>query len=356
MPLTVKIFDKSQSEWDAFLARPELKSHLSFMHTWEWGSVMSEKAREFLRLGLYDGDHLVGLVQAARYRLKIGGDFWYSPRGAAIDYSRPAFVTEVYKALSEYFRDKGGAFYRIDPDIVRGDPAEAAIDALKPGQAAIFTQAERVWCVDLQTDEASLMTWLKEHGIRKNVPYYLRKNVKAGVRVRASDSAEDLEKMIVLLNELHERKGGIGKHMDEHYRLQFAALAPKGYEKVFLAEKDGQVLAGALISIYGREAGYLHGASSSLERELSASHYLHYEIMKYLQENHPDIERYNLWGIVSDKNRTPKHPRHGYSEFKRSFGGYKEHYIRARDFFYNWPVWKLDWFISAYRAWKHKND
>ena len=201
-----------------------------------------------------------------------------------------------------------------------------------------------------------MLAWLKDHGIRKNIPYYLRRAAKAGVSVTPSDKPEDLEQMILLLNELNERKGGIGKHRDDHYRLQFGELAPAGYEKVFLAKKDGQILAGALISIYGREAGYLHGASSSLERELAAPHFLHFEIMKYLQDHHPEVERYNLWGIVSDKNRKPSHPRHGYSEFKRSFGGYKEEYIRARDFYYSWPAWKIDWLVNKYRAWKHKND
>lgn len=357
MHLTVKPFDQTIQEYDAFLARPELKPHLTFMHTWEWGEVLRQESSAFERLGVYDdSETLVGVANIARYPLKFGGYFWYSPRGIALDYSNTRLVTAAYKALRDYVKQKGGAFLRVDPDLKRGDPAEAAIDELKPGQAAIFTQAERVWCVDLQKDAESTLAWMKEHGMRSNVPRYLRKAKNAGVTVRASDDPEDLEKLIDILNKLNQRKGGIGKHKDSHYRVQFPLLAPKGYEKVFLAEKDGQILAGALIAIYGREASYLHGASTDVERDLSAPHTMHVEIMNYCIANRPEVERYNFWGIVGEKNRTPSHPRHGYSEFKRSFGGYKEKYMRSRDFYYNWFVWKLDWFVNKYRTWKHKND
>lgn len=356
MSFVVKSFSETQKVYDDFLARPENKSHLTFMHTWEWGEIMRQESLEFLRLGLYDGEKLVAVGNVSKLKLKIGGYFWYSPRGLVLDYTNLELVKNAYGALGDFFKGKGGAFLRVEPDIVMDDPAEAVLDSLGGAKSAMFTQAQRVWCVDLQDNEESLLAWMKENGARKNLPYQLRRAKKAGVTVRASDKVEDLEKLITILGELHRRKGGIGKHRDDHYRTQFSLLSPRGYEKVFLAEKDGQLLAGALVAIYGREASYLHGASVDIERKLSAPHTLHFEIMKYCQENRPEVERYNFWGIVSDKNRKPSHPRHGYSEFKRSFGGYKEMYIRSRDFRYNWLVWKIDWFVMKYRAWKNKND
>ena len=356
MSFVVRPFNAGQAVFDAFLAEEKVQPHVTFLNTWQWGEHIAEEAREFQRFGIYDDEQLVAVGHAVRQPLKIGGSFWYSPRGLVLDYSNTALVGQAYRALEAYFASQHGAFLRVDPDVVRGDAAEAAIDELGPGQAAIFTQAERVWCIDIQPDEATQLEWMKSHGMRKNIPYYLRRAANADVVVRASDDPADLEKLIVTLNQLNERKGGIGKHRDDHYRRQFAKLAPAGQEKVFLAEKDGQVLAGALITLYGREASYLHGASSDIMRELSAPHYLHLEIINYCRQHYPSITRYNMWGIVGDKNRKPSHPRHGYSEFKRSFGGYKETYIRARDFRYNWLVWKLDWYVSKYRAWKHKND
>jgi peptidoglycan pentaglycine glycine transferase (the first glycine) len=350
--------DTDRQMYEDFVASPQNKPHATFLHTWEWGEVLQATAQEFVRLGLFNGETLVAVGQFARQKLRIAGSFWYCPRGLVLDYSNEHLVKSAYGLIRHYFKTHGhgAAFLRVDPDVVRGDPAEEWIDTLKPGQAAIFTQAERVWLVDIQKNEQDQLAWMQEHGLRSNIPRYLRKAARAGVTVRASSSVEDLEKLISMLKKLDVRKGGIGKHHDEHYRTQFSFMSGKGYEKVFLAEKDGQILTASLIAIYGREASYLHGASSDQERDLSAPHTLHFETMKYLMVNNPGVERYNFWGIVGDKNRKPSHPRHGYSEFKRSFGGYKQQYIRARDFIYNPAVWAAEWALAKYRTVKNKND
>ena len=355
MSYTVKPID-DQAAYDEFLRDPALKPHLTFMHTWEWGEVLRKESAGFMRLAVHDNhDTLVGVCQIVKKPLKVGGYFWYCPRGIAMNYASPRTVTKAYEVLNDYVHEQGGVFFRVDPDLVRGDPSEKALDSLNPSQAAIFSQAERVWCVDVQKDRGSQLQWMKDHGMRSNVPRYLRKAARAGVTVRVSDSEKDLEILLGMLSSLRKRKHMAGKY-DDHLRTQFKELAPKGYEKIFLAEKDGKVLASSLIALYGREASYLHGASSDEERDLSAPHTLHFETMHYCAENRPEIERYNFWGIVSDKNRTPKHPRNGYSEFKRSFGGYKEEYIRARDFVYKPLYWRIDWSLQKYWAWKYKND
>lgn len=354
MSYTVKPID-DQTLFDAFLKKPELKPHLTFMHTWEWGDVMQKESSDFVRFGVYDETNLVAIGHAAKKKLRLGGTFWYAPRGLALDYTDLAMVEKSYTAVRDYFKTKGGAFFRFEPDLVIHDPAEKVIDSLGTKRAPMFTQAQRVWCVDIQKDEASQLAWMKDHGMRSNVPRYLRKATRAGVTVRSSDKTEDLELFIAMLERLRERKHMSGAH-DDHLRLQFGLLAPKGYEKIFLAEKDGKVLASTLMSIYGREASYLHGASSDEERDLSAPHTLHVETMKWCMENRPEVERYNFWGIVGSKNRKPSHPRNGYSEFKRSFGGYKEMYIRGRDFVYKPFYWRIDWLLQKYWAWKFKND
>lgn len=358
MQLTVKTLEDSQRQaYESFIARAECKPHASFMQTWEWGEVQRQTALEFVRLGIYDGKKLVAVGQFVRQKLR-GGTFWYAPRGLVLDYSNEKVVKAAYRTASEHFKTlrPKAAFLRVDPDIVRGDPAESWLDTLRPKQSAVFTQAERVWLVELQKNEEQLLAWMKAHGMRANLSYYLRKAPREGVTVRASDKEEDLETLISMLNALSQRKGGIGKHNDEHYRRQFSLLKEKGFEKIFVAEKDGEVLAISLVAIFGKEASYLHAASSDKERSLSAPHTLQVETMKYLQTHHPEVQYYNFWGIVSDKNRKPSHPRHGYSEFKRSFGGYKVEYIRSRDFVYNYPIWLAEWLISKYRTIKYKND
>lgn len=361
MKLHVKEFiDADKANYQYFLHLSQNQTHQTFFHSWEWGEVMQARNKSFVRFGVYNtSGALVAVGQAAQQPLKAGS-FWYCPRGLCMDYSQPSTVVEAYKAAVTHFKRKNGAaFFRTDPNIVQGDALEHAIDSLKPKKAAIFTQVERCWMLELQQDDpdgTKLIAWMKEHGARKKISYYLRKGTRDGVVTRVSTDMDDLEKFLGLLNKLHSRKGGIGKHTDDYYRTQFGIMAPAGYQKLFIAEKDGELLAASLMGIYGNEASYLHAASSGTHSDLAAPHSLHFETMKYLQANYPDVKYYNFWGVVGDKNRTPKHPRHGYSEFKRSFGGYKVKYMRTRDFVSKPHIWAAAYALDKYRTWKYKND
>lgn len=356
MRLTIKQLPReARAEYEAFLGQKSNHAHVTFYHTWEWGELLAANALTFERLGLYRGDTLVATGQFGLQKLRLGA-FWYCPRGLVLDYDNQELIRESYRAIRDYFKRRGGGFLRVDPDVLRGDPAEATIDTLAPKRAYIFTQAERVWIVELQKNAEEQLEWMMQHGARKNIPYSLRRATKDGLTVRASDKLKDLDILLELMRDTSKRKGGIGMQPGAYYRKQFSLLAPKGYEKVFLAEYKGRVLAAALIGIYGKEGSYLQAGSLDAERQLSAPHVLLFEAMKYIKTNYPQATRFNFWGIVSDKNRRASHPRHGYSQFKRSFGGYKQEYIRARDFVYNPFIWLIARQIDRYRTIKYKND
>lgn len=347
-----------RERYEGFLASLGADPQLTFYHSWEWGEVIAERSRRLERVAL---EHDGALVAVGQVGLEDdhGITFWYAPRGLAMDHADPARVTAAYGALRDHFRGReGAAFLRVDPNVEQGSPAEAALDAAGGKKAAIFTQVERCWVAEVRPTPEAQMEWLKEHGLRSNTRRLFNKSRKAGVSVRASDDPEDLEQLITLLRDLDARKGGIGKHDDEHYRTQFAHMAPAGHQKVFLAELDGRVGAVSLMAIYGGEASFLHGASSAEEdfRKLSPSYLLHLETMAWLAEHRPEVTRYNFWGIVSDENRHPGHPRHGYSEFKRSFGGYKVEYVRAREFVYRPLRRSALYLLETYRTKRYQND
>lgn len=347
-----------RERYEDFLDSLGACEQLTFYHAWEWGEVIAERTRRLERVGLERDGELVAVGQVGLHD-DNGVLFWYAPRGLAMDHADPDRVTEAYAALRDHFRGQAGAaFLRVDPNVVQGEAAEAAIDAAGAKKAAIFTQVERCWVAEVQPTPEEQLEWLKEHGLKGNTRRAFNKARKAGVTVRASDDPQDLETLIAMLRELDERKGGIGKHDDEHYRAQFARMAPAGHQLVFLAELDGRVGAASLMAIYGGEASFLHAASSGEEdfRKLSPSYLLHQETMAWLAEHRPEVTRYNFWGIVSDENRHPDHPRHGYSEFKRSFGGYKVEYIRAREFVYRPLRRSALYLLETYRTKRYQND
>jgi lipid II:glycine glycyltransferase (peptidoglycan interpeptide bridge formation enzyme) len=361
MKLQVIPFDNSadaKTKYDEFLTRKVNKPHASFLQTWEWGDMFALENTEFERLGFYDGDNLVGVTTASTMSLRLGGKFKYCGRGIALDYTNDELITSAHQSLREYYKGKGFAFVRVDPNIVEGDEVHCvqAIDKLGPKKSPFFTQVERAWCLDIKPTEDEQMEYMRSVGMGKTVGKFIRRAQKEGVVVRASSDPADLELFTKMMHELEDRKGAIGKASDEHYRTQFEAMAPSGKELVFFAELDGEILSTVLVAIFGKEISSLHGASSPKLPKISATRYMYLQMMMHCVEHYPEVERFNFWGVVSDKNRTPKHPRHGYSEFKRQFGGYVEVYMRSRDFVYSYLPWRLDWFLQKYLNWKSKND
>ena len=215
-----------RGRYQDFLDSLRQDPQLTFYHSWEWGEVIDARSSRLTRVALeHDGE----LVAVGQVGLEVDNRvaFWYAPRGLAMDHSDPERVGAAYGALRDHFRGReGAAFLRVDPNVLQGSPAEEALDGAGGKRAAIFTQVERCWVAEVQPTQEAQLQWLKEHGMRSNNRRLFNKSRRAGVTVRASDDPQDLETLISMLRELDARKGGIGKHDDEHYRAQFAQMAP----------------------------------------------------------------------------------------------------------------------------------
>lgn len=283
--------------------------------------------------------------------------FIYCPRGPLVDYSNQKLTQQVHTDLIEYVRSMPNiAYLRLDPALLRASKETKLFSTLgfKPG-GRWFVQVGRAWVAEIgaKSDNEQLQ-WLGEHGMRSNVPRYLRKAARAGVTVRSSDSPADLELFLKMLAALDTRKGGIGTFSPDYYRQQFAAMAPTGLEKIFIAELNGQPLSSALIAFTAQEASYLHGASYDVERELHAPQYMHVQIMKYARDH--GATKYNFWGVVSEPNFHPGHYGYGYSAFKKSFGGYAELYMPVQDYVYKPLPYNLVYVKEKFDVKRHKID
>lgn len=359
----IALRDEDRDMYDATLSRLREQSrtpeNVTFMHTWEWGEVLFKTSAQFERILIVKDDVPIGVGQLALrvdHRIK----YWYAPRGIAMDYTDIETTGLVYRAVRSHCRKLRSrvAFLRVDPNIPVGSPIEAALDAEGARKAAIFHQAERCWITEIRHREDEQFEYMVANGMRRDVMRRVKRSRNKGLTVRASNDPADLEQLVNLLHGLDDKKGGIGMHPDEHYRMQFSRLAPAGHQMVFVAEQDGQVCAANLIAIYGEEASWLHGATTTDHelRKLSPAYQLHIDTMRWLAANRPEVKRYNWWGIVGDENYHEGHPRYGYSHFKRGFGGYKIEYLRAREFVFRPIEWSLLYLADVYRTRKYGND
>jgi len=97
---------------------------------------------------------------------------------------------------------------------------------------------------------------------------------------------------------------------------------------LYLAEHEGDLLAGIVTLFRGREAVYLYGASSDKKRNLMAPYALQLKAME--DSKAAGCVEYDLFGIPP--NEDPSHPMAGLYRFKTGFGGRIIHRSGSWDF------------------------
>ena len=93
-----------------------------------------------------------------------------------------------------------------------------------------------------------------------------------------------------------------------------------------MAEYERQIIAANLVNFYGDTATYLHGSSSSKNRQVMAPHLLQWEQIK--EAKNRGMKYYDFWGF--DEDKWP-----GVSRFKKGFGGEIVEYAGAYDLIWN---------------------
>jgi lipid II:glycine glycyltransferase (peptidoglycan interpeptide bridge formation enzyme) len=283
------------------------------------------------------------------------------PGFPANDEARTVAMAGLAQSLKT-FLPKNTAFIRFDPPwyteesagvIENVDPSAAAASA-EPAAAitvpAIGKPFKRA-AADIQPPDTVLVDLTRDtETILKEMKNKWRYNIglaeKKGVTVRRAD-AEGLDTFYALLSETAARDG-IAVHGIEYYRTLFELSCEyKNHEKnnaavipelrLYLAEHEGDVLAGIVVLIRGKNAVYLYGASSNYKRNLMAPYALQWQAMKDAKE--ALCTEYDLFGIPP--NDDPNHPMAGLYRFKTGFGGTIIHRPGSWDYAYKPFVMKL---------------
>ena len=141
------------------------------------------------------------------------------------------------------------------------------------------------------------------------------------------------------MSETGERNA-FGVHEADYYRRAFELFVPAGNAALWLAEHEGQLLAGVMVFRAGRQAWYLYGASASQQRKLMASYAAQWAAIRWARDQ--GCHSYDLWG-VPDAGRvvleagfqTRRDGLWGVYGFKRGWGGELCRSAGALDHVYN---------------------
>jgi lipid II:glycine glycyltransferase (peptidoglycan interpeptide bridge formation enzyme) len=113
----------------------------------------------------------------------------------------------------------------------------------------------------------------------------------------------------------------------DYLKKEFELFFGNNQAVLFFGEYQNTVISTAFI-VYANGSGfYHHGASNNPFPGITASELVQWRAIQEAKRR--GMKRYNFWGIVPES--ATKHPWHGLSKFKRSFGGFEEAYVHAQD-------------------------
>ncbi len=327
--------------WDEFVLNYPIKS---FLHSWSWGEFNKNTEDKIFRLGVFEGDSVLGVALIIKVKAKRG-TFLFCPHGPLIDWNDRKQFGVLVEYLKKLSKAEKCSFVRISPLILENSDNQKLFGSFGFRPAPIHMHAEITWTLDISKSEDELM---KE--MRKTTRYCVKRAIKDGVKIEMSKNISDVE----VFNNVH--KATVERHKFVPFSLHYLEEQFKEFSKedeivVLKASYCGEVLASSIIVFYGESAFYHHGASTNKYPKIPASYLMQWEAIREAKRRGKKI--YNFWGIAPTDN--PKHPFHGITTFKMGFGGSRTDYMHAQDLplsFGYFKAWLVDTVRSKKRGFK----
>lgn len=305
-----------QKDWDRAVSSVP---HASFTQSWDWGEFRVSLGQPVHRLALEHGGRHIAAGQIIHYPKRFFGGYWYAPRGPVIANDHASEASEILREFTRLIRLQGyaerGFFLRIEPPL-----STAVLPLLPEGfvRAQAYMPASTL-VVDLMKSEDALLSAMHE-----KTRYNIRLASKKGVTVREG-SERDLD-VFLRLHEETAARDQFRPLSSEYLRETFRFLHPRGMAHLRLAECGGHTLAASMEIRYADTVTYLHGASSSSQRNIMAPYALHWEAIRAARAS--GILFYDFHGINPSDAASPyyKTAWEGITRFKLGFGGERVEY------------------------------
>lgn len=328
---------ENQAEWEAYVAKhPEA----NFLHAWLWGDYGQALKKKIYRVGLYDGDALLGVwlgtVEDARR-----GRFMTIAGGPLLDsWSNKPLVDTAIDSIKQVGKQEKCVFVRVRPQLLETKENRTLFKQLGFMQAKMHLQAELTSQLDITRSEDELL-----QGFRKKTRYELKQATKREIVVTSSTKPDDIKQFYDLQLQTAQRHGFVPFSL-AYLQEEFRAFAQDGKATLYSAHtKGGELIAQAFIIFYGQEAAYHYGASTELGRTEPGAYLLQWEAIKEAKSR--GMVRYNFWGVVGPEQTA--HRFYGVSIFKRGFRGEDVSYLHAHDLVLNKLLYLPNWAIETVR-------
>lgn len=291
--------------------------HAPFLQTPEWGFFQEQLGFQSVTSTQEDTK---GFVQASarmvEYPLFFSKKYWYCPQGyignetSSLKLLLPRLIDEAKKLAIPFIRyDRP---YWKDTDEI-GEFAKK--NALQIRQT-VDAQPRCTLLLDCSKSEKELLAEMHQK-TRYNIHIAEKKNITT----HRADSMKEAKAKLVVFCELLTKTGkrhAIRMYSKKYFETLFECMENTPLKlHLYTTEKDGTLLAGSLLLLFGDTATYLHGASDYTFRSSMAPYLLQWSMIQ--DAKRLGMRWYDFWGVApADKKN---HPLAGVSIFKKGFGG-----------------------------------
>ena len=310
---------------DSFTLEPTSEEKLSetepadsFLQTLYWAAVKSDFGWTPFYF-LLDGKSFIVLVR------KIGNSFSiaYTPFAPSEKYQDN--LEKISLCLKKHL-PANTLFVRYDLPCKSGNvpaPVLKKAEDIQPASTVI---------INLTKSKDDILSEMKS-----KTRYNIRLAEKKEVIVK-SCGIEMLDEWYVIYQETALRDK-IALHPLVYYRRVFELAQKKEYKvdiRLYMAESEGENIAGIVTCFYNKKATYLYGASRNTGREKMPAYALQWKAI--CDAIDAGCVEYDMFGIPPDDD--PSHPMHGLYRFKTGFGGEIIHRSGCYDFVLNKFLYK----------------
>lgn len=317
--------------WNDFVAA---SPYPSVMQSWQWGELKAATGWQPLVVTTSDVPFRAGALVLRRNLPHLGLGLLYAPRGPVFNWREPDLLDALLAEVRKHHR--GAIALKIDPCV----PAERA-DVVEMLRARGFrfagsddpdlggTQPRYVMQTDLTPEPEQLLACF-----HNKWRYNIRLAERKGVTVRLGTRADLPEFYQLLL--VTAARDGFRVRAREYFERMYDLLVPAGLARLFVAEHEGTMLAGAIVFRMGDRAVYVYGASADDKRNLMPNHLLQWRMMLWAREQGCRV--YDFRGVSREVDGEPVGKLGGLNRFKRGFAARYVEYIGEWDLVYS-PVW-----------------
>ncbi|HAT46452.1 MAG TPA: hypothetical protein DCS90_15235, partial [Ktedonobacter sp.] len=257
-----------RQQWNDFVAASEC---CNITQSFEWGELAPHLGAEAMLAGVVDeqGRLCAAMLVLIANAPILHRSYFYAPRGPVIDDPDSPALTVLLNFVKAEAHKRGAFMLKVEPGVPDGDTRWLSALQRRGFRATPYASHIRhEWVLDIRPDEKTLLAGMKEKW-----RYNIRLAARKGVTVRCGQGQADLDTFYRIYQTTSERDQFF-IHNKAHYEDVMRLYGEGDRAALFLAEHEGEAIAGIIVLRFGRWSWYMYGASANQQCNLMPNHLL----------------------------------------------------------------------------------